>query len=1183
MKGKRKNHIRKVVALILALCMIIGQSQGVFADNAVSAGDQDTHRIEEKIYSEALAEAAAEEESIVSDEPVSGAEDGEVIDGGVRDVSLAESRILDEIRGDALAAEVSAEVPSENRAFDYSHLKFNWVGAEGMGLTKTYTGREIRPELEVYWSPSENETDKTKFEKLTEGKDYNIVQFTDNMNLGVARVLLRPDGIYTGDDLEWGFIIAPNPDLVEVTPGSTSVTFKNKHEKNSSNTLYVAVVSMDGITGDPATQTYPTVVGKAVESGGGTAEITSYYYEDSDHKVQSSPIQPETKYLVYAAEYEDMYVDDEAVAWEGTVKKETVTEKKSSEPETTTLKDGSDPAISFKALTQKDQSVKLSWTPSKTSGYKTFALYRLKDDATDLEDAGSWKTLMDPGSKKKAYTDKDNVYSVGANPAKSGVYKLTANHGAGDTSYIMVAAPWLYKTESGEAVGTQDFTFTALRKSQALSYNLEIASVNKEKEKDPNGFGDPTRVTSVRSEDAETSQYTIKKGLTSEAAKTLYGAEAPRIGVKYFFRVKSVFAYRNLTVTSYASNVLNRKVGPAKCTVFSIDGLSLHDQIEQTEASHIADMFAGKDIPSLQGVHADSDGTCWKKGYITFRYEGDFNDVKEFQLLRSTTEDGKLKVVRKYSTSNSTLFGKLNDADYARMNELRVEALGTEQGEKYYSYMKDYYEKCLWVEYDDFTPEVEYYYTMRAVSKTGNVTGDCGPVMLNKTKFEKVQNLIVVDSGCNSIYLAWKHDDCAKEYWVYRDTVSGNFKNVTGATKPVLKVKGSKYEEIDIPNAEGEAITQKTHIAYDMTAGGGKEYYYMVRPIYKNNKSDNYQKFSYAVACSEEAVKATIGELYVKTITPAVYSVKQLQVKWSGVVNNEDKKNPVDAYQIELLDGTVSKGKWEVQKNDPATKKAFNARSFLIPTLVEKVGHEYTIMVRPKLGDEYGDKDGKGKVTAKTYPLAAANLKVSKQTGSNFENGAKITFEINSKDRDYADNIWYEVTSGSRTIKEGFFSDSNNCKVSFADSDYLSRGATRGYKVKTTYVEGSDRTDGKTTSVSYSKPDRVKLRSGSGNDHKNDLEVGDTYHVYAYFEANGSPATVQDYDEIKSSDSDIVKIKDISYDSDNKRWDIKVKAEGSGSAKIKIKGYQHNWGGISDEFKITVKKSSSSSSSSSSR
>ncbi|MBQ4481948.1 MAG: hypothetical protein II966_01830 [Lachnospiraceae bacterium] len=51
MKGKRKNHIRKVVALILALCMIIGQSQGVFADNAVSAGDQDTHRIEEKIYS----------------------------------------------------------------------------------------------------------------------------------------------------------------------------------------------------------------------------------------------------------------------------------------------------------------------------------------------------------------------------------------------------------------------------------------------------------------------------------------------------------------------------------------------------------------------------------------------------------------------------------------------------------------------------------------------------------------------------------------------------------------------------------------------------------------------------------------------------------------------------------------------------------------------------------------------------------------------------------------------------------------------------------------------------------------------------------------------------------------------------------------------------------------------------
>ena len=440
-----------------------------------------------------------------------------------------------------------------------------------------------------------------------------------------------------------------------------------------------------------------------------------------------------------------------------------------------------------------------------------------------------------------------------------------------------------------------------------------------------------------------------------------------------------------------------------------------------------------------------------------------------------------------------------------------------------------------------------------------------------------------MDSDNNSIYLAWKHDDCAKEYWVYRDTVSGNFKNVTGATKPVLKVKGSKYEEIDIPNAEGEAITQKTNIAYDMTAGGGIEYYYMVRPIYKNNKSDNYQKFSYAVACSEEAVKATIGELYVKTITPAVYSVKQLQVKWSGVVNNEDKKNPVDAYQIELLDGTVSKGKWEVQKNDPATKKAFNARSFLIPTLVEKVGHEYTIMVRPKLGDEYGDKDGKGKVTAKTYPLAAANLKVSKQTGSNFENGAKITFEINSKDRDYADNIWYEVTSGSRTIKEGFFSDSNNCKVSFADSDYLSRGATRGYKVKTTYVEGSDRTDGKTTSVSYSKPDRVKLRSGSGNDHKNDLEVGDTYHVYAYFEANGSPATVQDYDEIKSSDSDIVKIKDISYDSDNKRWDIKVKAEGSGSAKIKIKGYQHNWGGIADEFKITVKKSSSSSSSSSSR
>ena len=111
MKGKKKNHIRKVVALILALCMIIGQSQWVFADSEVPANDQETQRSEESIYSEALAKAAAdtEAESTVSGEPVSEAEDDEVTDEGVRNVSLAEGRILDEIRSDALAAEDPAE------------------------------------------------------------------------------------------------------------------------------------------------------------------------------------------------------------------------------------------------------------------------------------------------------------------------------------------------------------------------------------------------------------------------------------------------------------------------------------------------------------------------------------------------------------------------------------------------------------------------------------------------------------------------------------------------------------------------------------------------------------------------------------------------------------------------------------------------------------------------------------------------------------------------------------------------------------------------------------------------------------------------------------------------------------------------------------------------------------------
>lgn len=1140
MKKVKKGYMKKLCALVLTLCMAIGQTQGVWADELGSVSAAEATEV--SAAADATAQAVEAEE--ITDEAASAAEEPEGI-------TYQEQKIEELVQERALNAGETGDL------FTYQHLDFEAINPEIGTLNYFYTGEERKPKFKVTWTPapSSNEVSGNSTSGnavsgntvvLTEGEDYEITGYKDNTNIGMATVTFKGLGKYaskkTGSEpIEWWFFIVTNPDRVALTSTDTTVKVTNNHYSASENTIsentiYVALVSQNGVGEEGVT-------GIAV-SANETVDIATYSYLDANGKVTHGKLQPETTYHAYACDYDDFPVAGMYMPLMGVADLGSITTKKADVGPggvSTNLINGDE--IKFAAKTQKDQSVKLSWSPAKDKGYKTYSVYRLKDGSTNINDDKSWDICTDNKNKearditKKAYTDNKNILKIGHNDARSGLYKLVAKNDSGkEDSYITVAAPWLFKTEGGYDKDTQDYYFTAHKESANLSYKLQTA-LNK------NGFSDTERTVTVDSTNMVMDSYPVNKSLNVDSVDSVYKpakeSDKLSIGTKYFFRVQSVFTYGNLTVTSAPSNVLSRKAGPSKGFAYAVTGLTIQDYLEKVHGDpEIRKKIESGEDFYISGVHADSDGTCWKKGYVWFSIDS-LDGVKEIQLLRATKADGK------YSKAKSYPVSVLKQVDYDRLKKNLN--LTDEQVAEY----KEAFKNDYWIEYNNFVPEVTYFWAVRAVSSTGKVVGSFYPGVENKTVFEKVQDLFASDSGFGSIWLTWKHDDCAKQYWIYRAESKEDLKN---QTKPVKKVNANKTETISGNKYNGVS---------DTTVQKGHSYYYMVRPVYKANKQ-GYEDFKGWVAETDTPVTATNDNAFCATVKTSVYSVKQVEVKWSGALKEKNKKMPVDQYQVEVYDGDTQ------VKTYPVTEKsAVKNRKYVVEVPV--VGKTYTFKVKPVTDGQVGDKENLGGVAyCATHPLKVAGLKAAKQTGSAFVGGAKVTFRLNEKDQPYASGLSYVILSDNVMVDSGEFYDFYS-KGAYIDSEYLSRGTWRNYKVYAVYT-GPDKEGnpvGEAASVNYGKPNSVDL----GDDKTLDADEEKT--IEATFKCSGSRASVQDYDSVKSSDSDIVKVKSVTVEDGKVK--IKLKAGNkSGSAKITIKGYHS---GPSDSIKVTVRKKSSSSSS----
>ncbi len=554
------------------------------------------------------------------------------------------------------------------RAFDYDHLEIVPKAAEAGDYCFRYTGDKIEPHFDVKWSPSSNSTSSNSISgdkiELTEGTDYTIVSYEDNTDLGVAFATLSGNGVYSKETVEAWFCIVANPAYIAVTVSGSSLIVKNTITKTGAgedkNTIYVAAVSGDGVPAQDA-----SVKGTEVKAGE-SIKLTSCYTLGDDKKFVSKKIQPETKYYVYGCEDSEWLMSEKTREYWGVAYAGAYTTDKESKPVTEILNGD---AIKLKAVTQKDQSVKLSWAPGKELGYKKFSIYRLKDDCTDINADASWKEIL-TDTAKKSFTDKDNIVSKGHNASRTGVYKLVAKDASGTVkeSYLMVAAPWLFKTESGIDKDTQGYYITAHKQSESLSYRLQAAMKNKDNVQ--NGFSESERTNNIDSTTLWDDSYQVNKSLTVDYFMPEYKPEKTAdilsIGTKYFFRVKSVYTYGDLIVTSAPSNVLSRKAGPVKGAVTNVKGITPLEYFEKIGVSEeLQKKLMSGDEFALSGVHADSDGTCWKKGYVWFYMES-LEGVKQIQLMRATSEGGKYSSVKKYPVGDVK---KVEDSDIQKMVE----------------------------------------------------------------------------------------------------------------------------------------------------------------------------------------------------------------------------------------------------------------------------------------------------------------------------------------------------------------------------------------------------------------------------------------------------------------------------------------------------------------------------------
>ncbi len=792
--------------------------------------------------------------------------------------------------------------------------------------------------------------------------------------------------------------------------------------------------------------------------------------------------------------------------------------------------------IKMSATVTANLQVKVTWAPNskdeKQKTYKKYKLYELIEDPsseTGYRQEQRWpidnktkKPAADPASSKSATLDValdgDNIMDT------SLLYMLEcydANGKAAEEKYVTPAAPYFLELQPG-----YDVKCTQPKSSGSMSYRVQLAKVNKENGgKVTEGFNDDWSIDYRFDEMYSIGDYPVKKK-TTEAVQLFYSKSEPEVatGKAIYGRIKTVAFINGLVLASAPSNVLNCKNGPDSCYVMDIAGV-IYDSADAKSKSNPNEnnkkraqihwnRFTEKETEEIEWekvyLHAKDTGTCAKSGMVFFYGLSDESNIKGYDLLRSDKKNGVYKKVKSYQLNALDLL-KLTDEDFPDMPVYAMQ-------------------------YNSFAPEKEFYYAVRAVSKTGSTPGARWEGVYNKTTPDVVQHFGFYESENVTITLDWKHDDCIKQYWVYRsDYPIPDIKQyLDSGAQPHAKVSGGSFKKI---KDEEEDYAYQYHMFTDKKkVEMDKLYYYFIRPIDDMSK---VKDTSYNLEMCSQVVKAKASAKYtrIKNFTGdnngirnikmsfnqakglTSYRIFRLKVpasetalryEWQPNIFDEWNEKAgetydqfeerIDAWKLDDWKTFFAKygegGGWQLVDIVPGDGKSTGKKTFEDTTV--EVGSYYYYLIQ-------GAKESSSFIFSYTKQIRNQPMPVTgldgTWTGSNAN--IKIKWSLSKNDKDYSDYLTYKYS------KDNGYSWEETSSTNFVDKS-LKRGKERTYSVKVVYNDGHGNVvDSKISKIKYSLPSRIDV------DTYQEVYVGDTIDIGGRaVKDNGETAA---YHEIKYS------------------------------------------------------------------
>ncbi len=1231
MKKTGKWYKKRLFALILALTMIFGQSASAWADEAVGMAEAAEEITSEQAFAESVAEA--QQEAALEAEPVEivlpelqNAQEAEVSAEGAapeEPLSKEAQEKADRIEEILEAAKDTASEPEQPAAAAEDDTQADILATPALpsGNKIPFTSASINivppkerivykqapaePEYKLYVISGGNVT----YSELAKNVDYTVA-YRDNKVPGYGTVTFTSSGnsLAPGSMEEYFWIhYGIDKEKAKITVSGQTIKVSN----NDIYAYYVTAVSKNAAANGHYFDASILLRGQYVASGN-TVTISSYY----DANGRKHNMAPESEYDIWACVDENTYLTpvytyegntyeiEDAVEF-GTYK----TLSGSPEPADPGYADGTGTDLqNMKAVTNKDQSVKVSWKGVSKTKYKLYALNEAGAE-TQIWPLAKSGTEWNPTSEAKAgssmtFNLKNHEKYLGYLRNGVVVLELYENDGttkkSGEKKYLTSVAPYLFYVEGGRQAGEQEYCWSYLNESENLGYKLQAAQKNKEGDAD--GWKDEAMwSTDVPSQGLESISFKVSNKLSTSAYRsTFYGQDLLKNlpAAKLYFRTKTVKRYKGYSLASVPSNVMSMKPGAQKPEVFSIMGVN-------PQTYYSLSKNATEEEAASYGVHAaeDSFGTCWKNGYVMFYSPLSINAAKDktyvtkVELLRNDSKCGTFKVMKTYNAT--TLDAKYNSGKNAgKFKPNGLYSLNLPQGNELRSYLEEAGynpNNVYFIQFNNFPPMETWYYSIRVVASVNGAKSGFMDGTPNTTHYEKVQDLFLGDYGNGKVELFWKHDDCAKQYWVYRGKgvtekeaqedlmrilrkdpntkESGTDQN---PAKPYKKVGGTTPKKVTSDTGE----VYKYHLLADTKVsekgpnGDFYFYHYYVRPVY-NSKAEAspdrkyedvtrteegvekyYPGFIHDGAMMVQSVKPSTDGVHINKVTVTAYSATQLTAAWTQAPSLKGGGSAIK-YLVEWREqgGTVSWNKKLIAKADPETKAAFSKRSFVAGGL--KIGKTYEFRVKPgytsadiEENEEGWDKlyDKKTPANKMAMPLKAVNLRAGKRSG---KRGANVTWTIAKNDQQNWQDGKLKCVLKSTDGVNVTFDNKYQVQFSYADDRELSRGTVRHY---TLYILAADASVGstgqQTQAFNYSKPSYAEVKKKDSST----IKVGDsaTFEVYLKNNENGY-ASVKDLDHAKSTDTKVLEVSDVTQTNEGVR--IKVKGVRAGSASVKIKAW----------------------------